>query len=234
LVVEDHPASRQIISLQLQALGIEASVCDNAITALELIREKRFDLLLTDQSIPGMQGSDLAKHLRDKGYRDLIIIGITADIYALDSRHQFLSAGMNGVLIKPLSLMSLENELSRYFETEELTETKTHREEYSFDAFETLLKDSPEYILVILDEIKKVHDEVLFILKNSSIDKTIFRSMVHKVKGGAQLLNAKQFTQACEAMEQEGILGEQISFFAQLLEEQNLVIQDYQSRFSES
>jgi two-component system sensor histidine kinase EvgS len=85
-----------------------------------------------------------------------------------------------------------------------------------------------------LDEIKKVHDEVLFILKNSSIDKTIFRSMVHKVKGGAQLLNAKQFTQACEAMEQEGILGEQISFFAQLLEEQNLVIQDYQSRFSES
>ena len=237
LVVEDHPASRQIISLQLQALGIEASVCDNAITALELIREKWFDLLLTDQSIPGMQGSDLAKHLRDKGYRDLIIIGITADIYALDSRHQFLSAGMNGVLIKPLSLMSLENELSRYFETEEFTETKTpktHREEYSFDAFENLLKESPEYILVILDEIKKVHDEVLFILKNSSIDKTIFRSMVHKVKGGAQLLNAKQFTQACEAMEQEGVLGDQISFFAQLLEEQNLVIQDYQSRFSES
>ena len=135
LVVEDHPASRQIISLQLQALGIEASVCDNATIALDLISQKRFDLLLTDQSIPGMQGSELAKHLRNNGHRDLIIIGITADIYALDSRHQFLSAGMNGVLIKPLSLMTLENELSRYFQIKESTDSKgasKHQEEYSF------------------------------------------------------------------------------------------------------
>jgi len=237
LVVEDHPASRQIISLQLQALGIEASVCDNAFTALELISEKQFDLLLTDQSIPGMQGSDLAKHIRHLGNQDLIIIGITADIYALDSRYQFLAAGMNGVLIKPLSLMSLENELARYFQTEGSIDnkiSKNYREEYSFDAFETLLKESPGYILVVLDEIKKVHDEALVILKNGSLDNVSFRSMVHKVKGGAQLLCAKEFTRACEALEQEGILEEQASTFAQLLEEQNLVIQDYQSRFSES
>ena len=61
LVVEDHPASRQIISLQLQALGIDVSICDNAHTALEFITNRRFEILLTDQSIPGMQGSDLAK-----------------------------------------------------------------------------------------------------------------------------------------------------------------------------
>lgn len=237
LVVEDHPASRQIISLQLQALGIEASVCDNAMTALDLISQNHFDLLLTDQSIPGMQGSDLAKHLRNTGHQDLIIVGITADIYALDSRHQFLAAGMNGVLIKPLSLMSLENELSRYFQSNEsiaTTPPKKHEEEYSFDAFETLLKESPEYILVILDEIKKVHDEALVSLKNDPIDKASFRSMVHKVKGGAQLLSATKFIQACEALEQEGILEVQASTFAHLLEEQNLVIQDYRSRFSKS
>ena len=237
LVVEDHPASRQIISLQLQALGIEASVCDNATTALDLIGKNHFDLLLTDQSIPGMQGSELAKHIRKLGNQDLIIVGITADIYALDSRNQFLEAGMNGVLIKPLSLMTLENELSRYFQSDQSTETKTsknHQEEYSFDAFKNLLRESPEYILIILEEIKKVHDEALVILKNEAVDEASFKSMVHKVKGGAQLLNAKKFVRACEALEQEGSLGEQVSTFAQLLKEQNRVIQDYQSRFSSS
>jgi len=237
LVIEDHPASRQIISLQLQALGIEASVCDNSNTALELIGQKHFDLLLTDQSIPGMQGSELAKYLREKGYHNLIIIGITADIYALDSRHQFLEAGMNGVLIKPISLMSLENELSRYFQSEEFTQTQSsprqHQEAYSFDAFKNLLKESPEYILVILDEIKKVHDEALLTLRNEAVDQASLRSMVHKVKGGAQLLSATQFIRACEALEQGGILDEQISTFTQLLKEQNLVIQEYQSRFSD-
>ena len=235
LVVEDHPASRQIISLQLQALGIEASVCDNANSAIELIKQKHFDLLLTDQSIPGMQGSDLAKHLRDKGHQDLIIIGITADIYALDSRQQFLKAGMNGVLIKPLSLMTLENELTRYFQTEEFTDQEMPfqlHEEYSFSAFGKLLKDSPEYVLIILEEIKKVHDETLYTLKKESINEACFRSMVHKVKGGAQLLSAATFTQACEALEQVGNLENRISGFIQLLEEQNQIIDRYQSRYS--
>ena len=83
-----------------------------------------------------------------------------------------------------------------------------------------------------MDEIKKVHDEALVALRNEAIDDTGFKRMVHKVKGGAQLLNASRFVKACEALEQEGILGEQVFTFAQLLEEQNLIIQDYQSKFS--
>ncbi|MBU3639628.1 MULTISPECIES: ATP-binding protein [unclassified Polynucleobacter] len=235
LVVEDHAASRQIIFLQLQALGIEVSVCDNATTALDLISQKYFDLLLTDQSIPGMQGSELAKHIRNTGNQDLIIIGITADIYALDSRHQFLEAGMNGVLIKPLSLMTLENELTRYFQVEELTGPPTQTrglEEYSFDAFGNLLRNSPEYILVILEEIKKVHDETLLSLRNEAVDEDAFRSMIHKVKGGAQLLNAEYFTRACEALEQEKNLDTRITTFIQLLEDQNLIITRYQSQYA--
>ena len=235
LVVEDHAASRQIISLQLQALGIEVSVCDNATTALDLISQRHFDLLLTDQSIPGMQGSELAKRIRNTGNQGLIIIGITADIYALDSRHQFLEAGMNGVLIKPLSLMTLENELSRYFQIENSTSTSTpttYQEEYSFVAFGNLLANSPEYILVILEEINKVHDETLITLKNEEVDEATFRSMVHKVKGGAQLLNAKNFTKACETLEQADSLDLQIQAFIQLLEKQNQMISRYQSRYT--
>ena len=235
LVVEDHPASRQIISLQLQALGIEVSVCNNASTALELISQKHFDLLLTDQSIPGMLGSELAKHIRNTGNQNLIIIGITADIYALDSRHQFFESGMNGVLIKPLSLLTLENELSRYFQVANSTETMVptnHQDEYSFDAFKNLLKNSPDYILVILEEIKKVHDETLLTLRNEAIDEANFKSMVHKVRGGAQLLSAKQFIQACEALEQEGFSDLQIYTFIQLLEEQNQIISRYQNHYA--
>jgi two-component system sensor histidine kinase EvgS len=224
LVVEDHPASRQIISLQLQALGIETAVCDNATNALDLINQKYFDLLLTDQSIPGMQGSELAKHVRKLGKKDLIIIGITADIYALDSRHQFLAAGMNGVLIKPLSLMILENELSRHFQIKESTAKilPAHlQEEYSFEAFTNLSKQNPDYVLEILDAIKKVHDEVLEILQSDKCDEVSFGSLVHKVKGGAQLLQAKSFIQACETLEQGGDLTFRINSFAELLRMEN-------------
>jgi two-component system sensor histidine kinase EvgS len=234
LVVEDHAASRQIISLQLQALGIQTSVCADATTALGMINENQFDLLITDQSIPGMQGSELTKQIRALGHTELIIIGVTADIYALDSRHQFLSAGMNGVLIKPISLMSLENELSRYFKSIEIKDTSstpcTSKQEYSFDAFSNLLKDKPDQILVILDEIKRVHIETIASLNQGSIDETSLESMIHKIKGGAQLLNAKKFIEALNSLNAE-VLPSRIGAFRRLLEEQNLLIEQYRENY---
>lgn len=233
LVVEDHPASRQILSLQLEALGIETCVCENAPGALELLKDRQFDLMLTDQSMPGMQGSELAKQVRSMGNRDLIIIGVTADIYALDSRHQFLSSGMNGILIKPLSLGALENELMRYFSSSEISASL--KEEYSFDAFSNLIKDDPHQIQVILEEIEKIHLEVLAHLCSDAnealINEEQFRSMVHKVKGGAQLLQATGFISKCHELEMEGPLFKRIEQFIRLLQEQNQTIEIYKKRY---
>jgi len=234
LVVEDHPASRQIISLQLQALGLEAQVCESASAALELLSKKHFDLLLTDQSIPGMQGSDLAKHIRSLGHHLIVIIGITADIYALDSRHQFLAAGMNGVLIKPLNLMTLENELVRHFTSQEIIdeqETLNIAGEYSFNLFSNLLKQNPDHLLLILEEIKKVHIQILAILKTEPVDEDGLASMIHKVKGGAQLLGAQRFIKRCEALEIEGPTPDRVKAFIQLLEEQNQIIEYYVAKY---
>ena len=228
LVVEDHPASRQIISLQLQALGIEVCVCESAKSALEYIAEQHFDLMLTDQSIPGMQGSDLAKHLREMGYRDLIIIGVTADIYALDSRHQFLASGMNSVLIKPLSMMTLENELSRYFRS---IDAPSLEEEYSFEAFGNLIRNNPRQIIVILEEIRRVHDEVLETLHRQNPDEANFKSMVHKVKGGAQLLQVERFIKHCQQLEIDGPLPPRLARFEKLLKEQNQILESYKQRY---
>jgi len=235
LVVEDHPASRQILSLQLEALGIQAWVCESADTALALLREHHFDLMLSDQSMPGMQGSDLAKKVRAIGHQELIIIGVTADIYALDSRHQFLSAGMNGVLIKPLSLGTLENELTRYFSVVdvEMKELGDDYSEYSFNAFSNLLKNRPEHILLILDEIKKVHDDTLIELaRKNTLSEESFKSMVHKVKGGAQLLNAKAFSEQCQDLEKDGPLEQRVALFIELLKQQNQVLKRYQDQYN--
>lgn len=235
LVVEDHPASRQIISLQLQALGIEVSVCESANEALELISQQYFDLLLTDQSIPGMQGSELAKQVRSLGHREIVIIGITADIYALDARHEFLAAGMNGVLIKPLSLMTLENELARYFNTQDISEKSEEpdaSQAYSFELFSNLLKKSPNHIVLILDEIKKVHDDTLAILKVESVDEATLASMIHKIKGGAQLLSAQRFIASCEALEISGSIPERVGALIQLLEDQNQIIECYRAKYA--
>ena len=235
LVVEDHAASRQILSLQLEALGFKVLVCESGTKALDLIDEHHFDLLLTDQSIPGMQGSELSKKIRSSGNTDLIIIGITADIYALESRSVFMSAGMNSVLIKPLSLKTLEQELRQYFHFSE-EPTDDLGSEYSFDNFGPLFQNDPNKILLVLDEIQKVHDESLMALRNSyskgKLSQKDFDQLLHKIKGGAALLNAKQFIADCTILELDTHLESRISSLIDLLEEQNLLIERYKNRLA--
>lgn len=234
LVVEDHPASRQILSLQLEALGIQTRICENASNALQLLKERRFDLMLTDQSMPGMQGSELSKQLRAEGNQELIIIAVTADIYALDARHQFLTAGMNGVLIKPLSLQTLANELARYFVMSD-EDPCVGVDDYAFDIFSNLLQDDSKQIYIILDEIQKVHDDAILQLHTLSeqvtVDKQQFKSILHKVKGGAQLINAQSFLSDCLELEKDSDIKEQISQLIALLKAENLKIAQYQKKY---
>ena len=226
LLVEDHPASREILSLQLQALGIDVTVCANGKNALTYFQNKRFDLLLTDQSMPGMKGEELANLLRQQGYQDLIIIGVTADIYALEARQRFLSAGMNAVLIKPISIMTLENQLAHYFQVGSSPNIQKLKPIKSF--FPLGLKSgyhSPTELL-ILAEVLKVHQECLLFLEKKSLDPKELAHFLHKIKGGALLINDAEFTASCIQLEHELQLGvPDVSHQLQLLlqRENNLI-----------
>jgi two-component system sensor histidine kinase EvgS len=55
--------------------------------------------------------------------------------------------------------------------------------------------------------------------------------MLHLIKGGAQLLQAKNFIEQCQALERDGPLTPRIQTFKQLLEEQNDILHTYQSRY---
>ena len=104
--------------------------------------------------------------------------------------------------------------------------------EYSFDLFSKLLKQNPGHVLLILEEIKKVHIETLTILKTEPVDEDALASLIHKIKGGAQLLNAKLFIKRCETLEIEGAVADRVNAFIQLLEEQNQIIELYIAKFA--
>ena len=129
--------------------------------------------------------------------------------------------------------MSLENELIRFFQAEEIEEAhEILEDEYCFDAFSHVIQENPHNILIILSEIKKVHDEALEVVNNEFVDELALASLIHKVKGGAQLLNATRFIKTCESLEKEASLNIKATGFKALLEEQNHVIARYQEKYS--
>ncbi|MEY2797439.1 MAG: hypothetical protein RLZZ119_920 [Pseudomonadota bacterium] len=188
LIVEDHPASRHILFLQLQTLGIHVDQCANGDEALMRLRDDLYDVILTDHSMPGMHGTELARKIRASGQRDIVIIGITADIYAKTSQSELIGSGMNGVLIKPIRLECLKSELLKHLHHHSST---------------TLIKPSVNSICMshlIVEEVLKVQLETLDALKET-LSLNSLMSLIHKIKGGALLSEDQWLYDQCILLE---------------------------------
>ncbi|HKJ86420.1 MAG TPA: response regulator [Spirochaetia bacterium] len=107
LVVEDNQVNRMVARQMLKRGNVVAEEADGARRALEILRERRFDLVLMDVQMPGMDGLEATRAIRngDAGdqNRGVPIVAITA--YASsDDEQACYEAGMDAYLSKPLNM----------------------------------------------------------------------------------------------------------------------------------
>ena len=128
LLVDDDPNTLASLSRAFRLAGHEATVCDNAARAVELIRTETFDLILSDVVMPGRTGLDLLEDLKKAGVKvPIILISGQANI---EMAVQATKLGALDFLEKPIStdklLVTVENAL-RLSRLEEENRELRHR-----------------------------------------------------------------------------------------------------------
>ena len=99
LLVEDNKINQMISAKMLQNKGIICDIIDNGEEAIESARNNKFDLILMDVHLPGINGTVATEQIR-KFDRKTPIIALTA-ISLDENREMLLSFGMNDVITKP-------------------------------------------------------------------------------------------------------------------------------------
>ena len=114
LVVDDQMTMRQINMDMLSSLGYKnLTEADDGTTALALINQREFDLIVTDWNMPGMQGIDLLKAIRaHETYSGLPVILVTAEAKR-DQIVEAAQAGVNGYVVKPFNAAKLKETLDK-------------------------------------------------------------------------------------------------------------------------
>jgi PAS domain S-box-containing protein len=100
LIAEDNAVNAMLASRMLERLHHEVRVVATGAEAVRAIAEDRFDLVLMDCQMPGMDGYEAARRIREDGSK-VPIIALTAHAMEGD-RQRCLSAGMDDYLTKPL------------------------------------------------------------------------------------------------------------------------------------
>jgi len=115
LVVEDNSVNRRLAQIVLARHGHTITAVDSGAAALEALQHGRFDLILMDVQMPGMDGIDTTRAIRQserRRGRRVPIIALTAHAMAGD-RERCLGAGMDGYLVKPIHATALLDAVER-------------------------------------------------------------------------------------------------------------------------
>ncbi|MCT4628061.1 response regulator [Halodesulfovibrio sp.] len=114
LTVEDNQINQQVMREILEYLGVKVTIAKDGLTALELLSVYKYDVVLMDIQLPGMDGFTTTTRLREElDLKDLPVIAMTAHTLQEDKDRAEL-AGMNGYLTKPVELDELVRVLKKY------------------------------------------------------------------------------------------------------------------------
>ena len=118
LVVEDSPVNQEVVRAMLAYFGVEPALASDGHEALQLIATRDFDLIFMDCMMPGLDGYETVRRIRQleaEQARDsaIAIVALTANVGVADLQ-QCMAAGMNDFLGKPLSLQNLHRALDRW------------------------------------------------------------------------------------------------------------------------
>ena len=113
LVVDDEPDSLEVASRLLRHYGAQVRTATNGEEALNTVREKRPTVVISDLSMPVLDGWGLIFALKqNRSTIDLPVIALTAHAMVGD-RDRAISAGFHNYLIKPLTPSTFIKDLLR-------------------------------------------------------------------------------------------------------------------------
>jgi signal transduction histidine kinase/CheY-like chemotaxis protein/HPt (histidine-containing phosphotransfer) domain-containing protein len=226
LLVDDNPVNLDLGVAMLQALGCRVGTASSGQEALESFEPGRYDVILMDCQMPGLDGYETTRRIRDLEHRHsdesvgrIPIIAVTANAIEGD-RERCLAADMNDYLAKPFVLKQLSATLRRWLETElspegapgsDLPEGDAERELSSaldpevLDGIRELQQDGASDLLIgVAKTYLESSETLLERLRTAAeaLDPVELHQAAHGLKGSSANLGARQLAELCRQVDE--------------------------------
>lgn len=146
LVVDDNEANRDLLARRVRRQGHTVSVAEDGISALELMRQEPFDLVLLDIMMPKMNGYQVLEHIKsDPNLRHIPVIVISA-VDDINSVVECIELGAEDYLPKPFNAVLLAARISNSMEKKRLRD----QERFYLEQLQAEKERSEHLILNIL------------------------------------------------------------------------------------
>jgi CheY-like chemotaxis protein len=121
LIAEDAQCVRRSVGMILGNMQLDVDMAENGLIACQMAEKsvaegKPYDLILMDMHMPKMNGRDATRHLREYGWRGPIVaVSVSGEP---EDQSDFLKAGCDDCVVKPVTQKKLQAVLTRYLKLE--------------------------------------------------------------------------------------------------------------------
>lgn len=118
LTVDDNEMNLEVISSILEMMDLEVHRANSGVEALEMIETEKYDIIITDDMMPGMSGTELMQTVKDRP----MCVNVTTPMVVLTANavmgvvDEYIGKGFQGYLSKPIDVEQLQKILKEYLD----------------------------------------------------------------------------------------------------------------------
>ena len=117
LIIEDHPDMLELLGRQIELMGFVPIIANLGAEGVAKALSEIPDLIMLDIMMPGMDGREVAKQIRNApALKDVPIIAATA-LFRDSDLKQCIEAGCSSYIVKPFTFRQLERTVRQYIPT---------------------------------------------------------------------------------------------------------------------
>ena len=170
LIVEDEKPIAELLHMSLTAAGYSCECLDNGTAAADAVMNKRYDLILLDVMLPGIDGFELMEYLAPL---DIPVIFITARS-AVKDRVRGLKLGADDYIVKPFEISELLARMETVLRRCHKTDTRITLGDVAVDTQSRVVTKAGRQIPLTAKE----YSLLLFFLQNKNI--ALFRETIYE------------------------------------------------------
>ncbi|MCL2185536.1 MAG: ATP-binding protein [Treponema sp.] len=223
LVVDDIPTNLKVAEGLLALYKINVDTCLSGFEAIELVKQKDYDLVFMDHMMPDMDGIETVARIRHdeqlRGEEPVPIIALTANA-VVGMREMFIENGFNDFLAKPIDTLKLDEILDHWIQKEkkkaEISINKEKEQEKNISLLDISGVDTKigiartggrieSYLSVLAAFINDYEEKLTFFTTMPNAESLkMFTIQVHALKSAAAYIGASDVSAQALALEKAG------------------------------
>ena len=211
LAVDDHPINRDLLTRQLQLLGLRSETAENGKVALAMWQKGNYALIITDCHMPEMDGYAFVRELRrmeaSASLPHIPVVAWTANALAEEAQ-RCKDAGMDDLLVNPADMTQLGHVLEKWLDLPGAAGKDGLATMFDRNVLNTLITDESAQFGLLNDFIRHIqadHGKLADAFVAGRLPD--IERIAHKMKGASRMVGARELAEACEAIESAAKVG---------------------------